>query len=485
MNRILSTISIGFLVISCFGTQGTPLKNIKVSSNINEYDMVIIAPYIFSDELQPLIDHKNEYGIRTVLKTTNIIDDEYDGRDEAEQIKYCIKDLIESNNVKYVLLMGDEQHIPVRYSYTNNGSTLRDADLFISDLYYSDIYDENGSFCSWDFNSNNRFGETKYIEVPGDFWGGESVSLDLDKIDLRPDVHIGRLLCANRTEVTVVSNKIIKYETDENIDLWYNNIILIGGNTFPNFFTIFEKILMKKLSLEYNETQAWEGEYLCKEIEQLMNGYNFKKLYGSLLWNPRKLSMKEYYFPSVENLNTIINKGAGFLFYSGHGCPTGFANYFPLIRNNNFVLPYPNGYWIPDISNLNNSNKLPIAMLHGCSMGDYSNITGVSSPIAWELVKCNHGGTIACFANTNPSHPGVGTGISKKYDGYLFYSLFNSFKNGVDTLGELHSSTINNYLDTVYFKCKEIEPAMLYNHYYHLEMFTLFGDPSLRIGGYL
>ena len=194
--------------------------------------------------------------------------------------------------------------------------------------------------------------------------------------------------------------------------------------------------------------------------------------------------MDEYRFPSVDNVNNVINNGVGFLFYSGHGSPTGFANYFPYIRNDNFVLPYPNGYWIPEISNLINKEKLPITMLHGCSMGDFSNISGVPSPIAWELVKHENGGAIACFANSNPSHPGVGTGVSETYDGCLFLGLFKAYNRGIDTVGKLLTFTINDYLKNVFSVLKEKEPAMLFNHYYHLEMFTLFGDPSLKIGGY-
>ncbi|MCD4664416.1 MAG: hypothetical protein K8R68_04030 [Bacteroidales bacterium] len=454
------------------------------SCSMDEYDMVIIAPEIFSVEIQTLIDHKNSVGIQTFLKTTEEIYLEYNGRDKPEQIKYFIKDAIESKKINYVLLIGGEDKLPVRYSYSNNGSIYHDAELFISDLYYADVYDENGSFCSWDFNNNNRFGETKYIEFPGDIWGKESISIDLDKLDLYPDVHIGRLLCNNNSDVNIVVNKIKEYEEKKAGESWFNNILLIGGNTFPNFYIIFEKFLMKKLSLEYNETRAWEGEYMCTKIEELMSNFNAIKLFGSLLWNPKKLLMDEYLFPSVDNVNNVINNGVGFLFYSGHGSPTGFANYFPFIRNDNFVLPYPNGYWIPEISNLINKEKLPITMLHGCSMGDFSNISGVSSPIAWELVKHENGGAIACFANSNPSHPGVGTGVSETCDGCLFLGLFKAYNRGIDTVGELLTFTINDYLKNVFSVLKEKEPAMLFNHYYHLEMFTLFGDPSLKIGGY-
>ena len=90
--------------LECYPIQYQPVENKiysagKLSINIlfeppenpivytDEYDLVIIAPDLFSDDLQPLIDHKNNYGIETVLKTTESIYQEYDGRDQPEQIK--------------------------------------------------------------------------------------------------------------------------------------------------------------------------------------------------------------------------------------------------------------------------------------------------------------------------------------------------------------------------------------------------------------
>ena len=68
--------------------------------------MVIIAPDMFSGSIQPLITHKNSHGVNTFLKTTEEIYTEYDGSDDAEEIKLFIRDAIETNNIKYVLLFG-------------------------------------------------------------------------------------------------------------------------------------------------------------------------------------------------------------------------------------------------------------------------------------------------------------------------------------------------------------------------------------------
>ncbi|MBS3802752.1 MAG: peptidase C25, partial [Candidatus Thermoplasmatota archaeon] len=62
----------------------------------DDYDLVIIAPEIFTDALRFLVDHKNNMGIETFVKTTEEIYNEYDGVDKPEQIKYFIKDAVET-----------------------------------------------------------------------------------------------------------------------------------------------------------------------------------------------------------------------------------------------------------------------------------------------------------------------------------------------------------------------------------------------------
>ncbi len=51
------------------------------------YQLVIIAPSEYASALQPLVDHKNNYSMPTVLVTLNQIYGSYQGRDNPEMIK--------------------------------------------------------------------------------------------------------------------------------------------------------------------------------------------------------------------------------------------------------------------------------------------------------------------------------------------------------------------------------------------------------------
>jgi hypothetical protein len=202
---------------------------------ITTYDMVIIAPSAFSDALQPLIDHKNTYGVETTLKTTEDIYTEYTGFDKAEQIKYFIKDALEQWNITYVLLAGGLKstiyakpkdnanigasgwHVPVRYS------NIRDAgDLgFPTDLYYADIYKEGGAFENWDSDGDGILAE----------WPD-------DVSDLIPDVAVGRLAVSNAKELREVVQKIMTYETTTYGSDWFKKMIVYSGDGFLDQFDL-------------------------------------------------------------------------------------------------------------------------------------------------------------------------------------------------------------------------------------------------------
>jgi len=209
-------------------------KEIIASNQEENFDLLIIAPNEYDDALNTLIDHKNKYGIKTRIVNLEQISID-DCRDKQEEIKWFIKESIENNHISYVLLVGDREKIPVRYSYAGEVENLQP---FISDLYYADIYNETGEFCTWDTNNNNKFGELNKDEM-------------IDRLDLYPDVYLGRLLCSNISEVTTMVQKIINYEENTYGEDWFNNIILCGGDTFCS-------ILLKLLNL-IRETKGFEG----------------------------------------------------------------------------------------------------------------------------------------------------------------------------------------------------------------------------------
>jgi len=129
---------------------------------MDEYDFLILAPADFESALQPLVTLKNGMGIDTILTTLDDIPSV--GVDEQEDIKYYIKDAIESWGITDVLLVGagveGEEIFPVRNAWIGSAPH---EDYFPSDLYYADIYDSTMGFSTWD-----KDGDGKYAEYPGD-----------------------------------------------------------------------------------------------------------------------------------------------------------------------------------------------------------------------------------------------------------------------------------------------------------------------------
>ena len=228
----------------------------------NTYDLVIITPKKFQTYVQELVDHKNFFGVKTVLKTTQEIYEEYDGLDEPEQIKYFIKNATESWGIKYVLLFGglkstiyakskdDTNHgasgwyFPVRYSNFQydadpNYNFTSDEPGYLCDLYYADLYKEGGVFDNWDSNGNGIFAE----------WSGDEV---IDELDLYPDVAYGRLACTSTKEAKDVVNKIINYEKEPADPSWFNRIIVIAGDGFLD---------QKDLNIQWDTNNLTDGEY--------------------------------------------------------------------------------------------------------------------------------------------------------------------------------------------------------------------------------
>ena len=117
------------------------------SSKTDDYSFLIIAPEIFLNNLEPLVDYKITKGIETKLISLLEIysGTHFDvvGRDEAEMIKHFIKNAYENWGTTSILLVGGSDFVPVRYSnikLIDEGESY--LKVFVSDLYYADLFDE-------------------------------------------------------------------------------------------------------------------------------------------------------------------------------------------------------------------------------------------------------------------------------------------------------------------------------------------------------
>lgn len=398
-----------------------PINTEKESSEITTYDFVIITPEVFADDLTPLVDHKNSLGISTIMQTTEFIYDEYDGVDDAERIKIFIKDAIESYNIDYVLLIGDENYIPVRYSHLDDGADTS----FPSDLYYADVYKEYGEFESWDSNGNGIFAE----------WTDTSK----DELDLYPDVHVGRIPCTCSSDLIIYIDKIITYESNQNTD-WFNNVLLCGGDTCT--------------SVEGNE-----GEIINDEIATVLSSgpFSFQRLWGSngLL--------------TVSAINDAIDSGVGFIDFSGFGEWDRWLTHPP--NDGDTFIP-TGGYTNDDVLNLNNNDKLPVIMLGGAYCAD---IDTLYHSLADSFLFHEDGGGIGVFGSTaNAWYICSDNPIAKTF-GFMEHRVFMHYEQQqAEFLGLLWTKAIIDYIDNFdvmndKFDCKTVQE------------FILIGDPTLMI----
>jgi len=389
----------------------------------DEYDMVIIAPSKFSSALQPLIDHKNNYGVRTFLKTTEEIYNVYEGRDQAEQIKYFIKDAIESFGISYVFLVGNIDIIPIRKAAVSWADYFDDIP---TDLYYGDIYDANGSFCNWDSNEDNIFGEAvfNYADI-------------IDDVDLYTDANIGRVPCKNNFELFLIVSKIITYEAQTYGKDWFNKIILLGGDTNP-------------------EMPGYEGEIVTEQVGNLMRDYGFITV---KLWT----SMNNFR-PII--INREVTEGAGFVCYAGHGLERGIITFYP---NSTDMIHY----YAPYLFGLMNGDKLPIVFLNACLTAslDYNYHEINLACFAWSFVNKPLGGAIASIGATRVAYNGE---VDDVITGVAVFNVcfFDAYKPGI-MVSQMLTKAQNDYLNDVWDK-----------DVLTIEEYILLGDPSLKIGGY-
>ena len=438
------------------------------------YDLLILSPDAYLDDLQPLVDHKQDHGVNTRLVGLREVYDQmyWEGRDDAEKIKYFIKYGIENWGIRHVLLVGGHKgqsnawQLPVRYSFVVPPDEQEYPEQsFLSDLYFADIYNSTGGFSSWDSNDDDKFS----------VWN-ESFQ---DEMDLYPDVYLGRIPCRNLYEIRTMVNKIINYESKKADDAWFNNLLLVAGDSYVNE------------GEEFNE-----GEIISERAIELMPEFTPLKVYASMDDINRN------------TVNAAMNQGAGFAYFCGHGSAYSWSTHFPPATDD--LDNWTTGYRIADMIPLKNKGKEPVTIVGGCHNGQFditipnAIISGIKNQglkyflgrfffdgwvgncWAWWLTSKPNGGAIATISNT-----GLGTHGEEDSDhnGLIDYlEVLNGWMElrflelygiqGQHDLGENHAQTIIEYLHWFLGNNEKMDTKMV-------QQWQLFGDPSLKIGGYI
>jgi hypothetical protein len=452
-------------------TQPTP----QSSPLTTEYDMIVIAPERFNASLQPLIDFKNSIGIRTRFKSIETILDEYTGSDPPEQVKYFIKNEYDQSNITYVLFVGGLKSelfakdkdtrsagwkawwVPVRYV---NIPLFEDPGC-ISDLYYGCLYNGTGGFDSWDSNSDGVYAAWNATDAAN------------DTFDMNPEVYVARLPCTTLHQVHTVVKKIITYEsTGQDAKPWYNTFVGIGGKTYA-----------------YYEGKP-DGEYLCDLAYNITkNGIPGLQLTRCYSTN-RDTGGRT---PVPKDILKSINEGASFVYFEGHGNPYSWNTIW---FDGTYPVDWTGGFNIAWYPFLINGKKLPVVLVDACHNALFNvsiiptlleNKThhphfayGVPIPICFcaGLLMKNHGGAIATTGCTGYSLGSEDEGVDDPVTLHaaLEINFFWQIGNNSQTnLATIHSHAITKYITE--HPIHQLDAFSITN-------WALFGDPSLKLGGY-
>jgi hypothetical protein len=436
-----------------------PRQPLLFESTGETTDLLIITPDEFIPSLSFFIENKTRHGLSVSVQSLENIYNQYQGQDSSEKIKRCVYDAVSTKSCSYVLLLGDIHLLPIRTTEAYPWSPYHGSGI-LTDLYYADVYDASFTFSSWDADNDGIYGEVDYdnsYQMPGE-------EGNIDKVDLYADVHIGRIPCSTVDELVTVLEKICYYEEITSYQLWFNKIILAGGDTFP----------LSKGS----PRNVFEGEITNTKVAQQLPG--FDKVY---LWaSTRNLNARTF--------NEAISEGAGFVSYAGHGFEHGWGTYRPnAILDGNLII-----YFTPFLKKITNEWKTPIIFFDACLTGkldfnisDFIAYYGLKARLpnlflryqssdyfpcfAWAFLKKADGGAIATVGATRPAYTHVDKDGVYAGAGYMDVRFFHSYYEGT-SVGEMLTQAQNDYINYVM------------KDFFTVEEYLLFGDPSMMVGGY-
>jgi uncharacterized membrane protein len=383
-----------------------------------KYKLLVITPERtdFIENLTRLVDFKTQTNLPAKLVTlTEINDGDYftaTGRDIQEKIKYFIYNATLSWNISYVILAGDKDQVPHRNVFIS-GSMAGDTP---ADLYYSNIFNTDMTFDEWDYDNDNIF--------------GEYISGNVDRADMYPDVYLGRLPADTGSEMKVLVDKIITYESYSAGQPWFDNVTLSGTNTFAG-------------------TGTPEGEYAAEHIyNNYLQDFIPTKLYETTTY------ARDYPCTSTNIVNTL-NLGSGFATFHDHGAPQSWAGRF---SSTNAL-------------SLTNGDKLPFLNFDACSTGRFDDQDCISE----KVVLNPNGGAITSIGASRIGWGAWGTNHINSNSGYFNVHLYANYYNGEGTAGRIFMGSKIDYMNNVGISS--------YHDYMTLTEFILFGDPSLSVGG--
>lgn len=429
--------------------------------------MLIVAPERFHEALKPYLAFR-EHDRPVEFASLEGILEQSPGSDDPERLKRRLFKDWKAKRLRYVLLVGDADILPVRYMVLDRVTPAAfDYAFYPSDLYYADIADRNGDFDDWNAMKEG-FHANYYGEVRGE--KNKSDPINFDRIDYRPELAVGRWPVSTARQVMLVAEKTMAYE----------KAILSGkrGSARTAAFVYIPGWVDAR-----GQMDRWAGE--------LPKGWSSKKLYASPGKGGERL---------VEG---ALNQGASLVFHAGHGEDSGWHDCIH----------------VGSLKSIHNADRLPVVLSAGCSTARFATLPPYE---AYEDIHGKaHKGTNSGEVFTAPPPPPAVyakgaynmTGLGERMvrdglNGAVGYigcntggqpcglTLLEGFVKGLEahaqpTLGDCWASAIDHYYEAE--KLATIKPNQDWyppSIFFQGMKYMVFGDPALalarpegRIGG--
>jgi hypothetical protein len=446
---------------------------------------IILSPKAFHAELADYaVERRNQ--LPTELVALEDVLAKSTGADDPEKLKRFLYAAWRERGLRYVLLVGDADVMPVRYMVLDRCTKEAfDYAFYPSDLYYGDAAKPDGSFEDWNGRKDD-FHAGYFGEVRGE--KNKSDAINFDAIDYRPELAVGRWPVNTENEVRTLVQKTRAYERYAEQSGRFDPAGTNGDA--PGIVGTARRAVMVAIG-GWVESRPGMDAIAAK----LPAGWNVEKRYWADANRDDKTPP-----PSEAEVVKLMNEGVGLVFHTGHGQDHAWEH----------------GISVGSIQKLKNANRLPILMSAGCSTARFATLPPYEAYV--DVDGREHKGTNAgqvfdkpppppaCYQKGACNQTGLGEQLLRAGpNGAVAYIGCNTgsqpcgmtLQDGfVETLAKLSKSGPSPRLGDVwagavafYYEKERLAELKPNDDWYPPSIFfqgmkfMLFGDPTLRMPG--
>ncbi len=423
LRELLSDVCINSDEVEALKAPATLLnKNRDITGDL---DYVIITSRQFAKAFEPLRSWKTKKGVRTEIKCVEDIYAQYSSATRQEKIKQFLYDSYKNRGLKYALLGGDHNTVPVFNCHVVANS--RYEDDIPTDLYYS-CFDAE---FNWNKNGNDVNGEID------------------DNINCVPEIYVTRMPARTSTDVDEFVKKIMAYERGESIDSSnsYQTSILLTGSKLDEGCKIHIAKTDSECMLDALYRQ-WIRPYSNITKESLFD--------APLVLEPKL---------NVESLTSELSKGYKFVSFNSHGNTSLWRLHYSTVSTQSKY------FWSNNVKNIKNKG-FSVITTSACTTSKFDDR---DICLGEAFISKKESGVIAYIGSSRYGWHRKGhihsTISSLDYEGSFYKHIFNSNLPSI-SLGKSSALMKMEYI-----------PKINKNQIYRWLQFSInpFGDPETPI----